>query len=227
MPNILLERFTTANRSDEFVSWWTQEHVPSACEVEGLGGEIVSFRALSFEGKYWTYRPEPELTASYVLSPSTAADELVRSGLFKSWAQDAVTRSRAEGGTAQAQCAVQVFGATSALPYQRVLIAAMDVRAEEEGEFNRWYNEDHIPQASEIPGFGSDHRRFRRIDSGIEGFGYAGGQMYVAMYEIQPDADILRAINSDEYRAWSGDFLARWRDLTSNEVSTINERVGH
>jgi hypothetical protein len=101
----------------------------------------------------------------------------------------------------------------------------MDVLPEFEEKFNRWYNGEHMVQASAIPGFGRHHLRFRRL---VNDGGYgalAEGPEYYAVYDLQEGTDLLQSINSDQYRAWSGDFLKRWRERTMREVSTIVEQI--
>ena len=107
----------------------------------------------------------------------------------------------------------------------RVLIARMDVMPEFEEEFNRWYNGEHMVQASTIPGFGRYQLRFRRL---VNDGGYgvlARGPEYYAVYDLEGETDLLLSINSDQYRAWSGDFLKRWRERTMREVSIIVEQI--
>ena len=41
-----------------------------------------------------------------------------------------------------------------------VLVVTMDVDPEDEAEFNKWYNEQHLPERMEIPGYVSA-RRFK------------------------------------------------------------------
>ena len=109
----------------------------------------------------------------------------------------------------------------------RVLIARMNADRSSTEEFNRWYNGAHMKQASSIPGYGPNHRRYQAqaFTPGNSHWPYRPHPEYTAIYEIKPETDLLRAINSDEYRAWSGDFLAQWRDRTSNEVSVLCDQV--
>ena len=34
-----------------------------------------------------------------------------------------------------------------------LLLVMMDIDPEYEGEFNRWYNEEHVPERLSVPGF--------------------------------------------------------------------------
>lgn len=63
-----------------------------------------------------------------------------------------------------------------------LLMVWTDIDAEAETEFNRWYNEEHIPRLLEVPGFLSAGR-------------YAalkGGPRYLAVYELE-DHNVLRS----------------------------------
>jgi hypothetical protein len=171
--------------------------------------------ALSLAGRYWTYERNPEFT---IILEASEHRELPDSLLGQLGGAAEPTASD------QSICTrVQIFGKDDPLAYSRVLMAQMNVTPSRLEEFHDWYNNEHIPQAGAIPGFGTDHRRFE-LESALAGEP-AHTPRFLAMYEIRDDADVMAAINSDEYRAWSGDFLARWRDGTSDEVSTICERV--
>jgi hypothetical protein len=56
-----------------------------------------------------------------------------------------------------------------------------DVDAEHEAEFNRWYDEEHVPRIMEVPGFLSAGRYVA----------LRGGPKYLAMYELE-DVGVLR-----------------------------------
>ena len=63
-----------------------------------------------------------------------------------------------------------------------LLMVWTDIDAEHEAEFNRWYDEEHLPRLLEIPGFLSAGR-------------YAalkGGPKYLAIYELE-DHNVLRS----------------------------------
>jgi hypothetical protein len=60
-----------------------------------------------------------------------------------------------------------------------LLMVYCDVAAEHEEEFNRWYNEEHIPERLSIPGV-LNAARYQAV---------AGGPKYLACYElVSPDA---------------------------------------
>lgn len=69
-----------------------------------------------------------------------------------------------------------------------VLLMMIDVKPEDEAGFNRWYNEEHIPELMALPGYLSA-RRFE-----VEG----EGQKYLAIYELEDS----KVFDTPQYKAW-------------------------
>jgi len=69
-----------------------------------------------------------------------------------------------------------------------VLLMMIDVKPEDEADFNRWYNEEHIPELMSLPGFLSA-RRFE-----VDGEGHK----FLAIYELEN----TRALDNPQYLAW-------------------------
>jgi hypothetical protein len=63
-----------------------------------------------------------------------------------------------------------------------LLMVWTDIDAEHEGEFNRWYDEEHIPRLLQVPGFLSAGR-YQAL---------RGGPKYLAIYELE-DHNVLRS----------------------------------
>ena len=57
-----------------------------------------------------------------------------------------------------------------------ILVVTMDVDPEDEAEFNKWYNEQHLPERMEIPGYVSA-RRFK-LEEG------EGALKYLCIWEL-------------------------------------------
>jgi hypothetical protein len=70
-----------------------------------------------------------------------------------------------------------------------IMLVMMEVDAEHEDEFNRWYNEEHLPERLGIPGYISA-RRFK-LEEGNEVL------TYMCIWELE-DASPLQ---SEEYKA--------------------------
>jgi hypothetical protein len=66
---------------------------------------------------------------------------------------------------------------------RHVLMALNGAKAGEEAEFERWYDDVHIPEILAVPGF-TAARRFRIVDTNVQG---SGGWTNVSLYEIETD----------------------------------------
>ena len=77
-----------------------------------------------------------------------------------------------------------------------VLVVMMDIDPSLEDEFNRWLNEEHVPERLSITGFISA-RRFRAVD---------GTPKYLALYELE-SADVF---TSAEYLHRVNDTPTEW-----------------
>ncbi len=69
------------------------------------------------------------------------------------------------------------------------LVVMMDVDPEHEEEFNRWYDEEHLPERLEIPGYVSA-RRFKLQDG-------EGVLKYLCIWELEDGSPL----ESEEYQA--------------------------
>ena len=82
-----------------------------------------------------------------------------------------------------------------------LLVVVVDVLPEHEDEFNRWYDEEHIPEKRATPGFRSARRFVSHDQPG----------RYLAVYEVD-DADV---VTNPEYMAqpmseWAKVVMATW-----------------
>ena len=90
-----------------------------------------------------------------------------------------------------------------------ILVVMMDVDPEHDEEFNRWYNDEHLPERLAIPGYVSA-RRFK-LEEG------QGVLQYLCIWELE-DASPLQ---SQEYQAQN----ARSSELRDRAHSYIRERM--
>ena len=66
-----------------------------------------------------------------------------------------------------------------------ILVVMMDVESGHEAEFDRWYNEEHLPERLEIPGYVSA-RRFK-LEEGN------GVLKYLCIWELQDESPLESA----------------------------------
>ena len=162
-----------AEMEEEFNAWYDTEHM---AERNSISGFISSRRwvfpeAKPGEGKYLaTYEldsPQALTTPEYLsyvgdnLSPWSKRC-LGKAVLFRRWALG-------ETGRAHAGMAEPAAGQARAL-----FVSLTEIPAEHEAEFNRWYDEEHLPRISAVPGV----LRARRF------FDPVGKPRYVALYDL-------------------------------------------
>src|SRR5580765_1383395 len=84
------------------------------------------------------------------------------------------------------------------------LIAAMDFSHVDSGEFNDWYDTEHIPERQRVPGFLSLQRWI-----GVE-----NPRQSVATYDLES----LAVLQSPGYRAIGGENLSPWSKRVTARV---------
>lgn len=93
-----------------------------------------------------------------------------------------------------------------------ILIVRTDVTPEMEGEFNRWYNEEHIPLLLKVPG----------VLSATRGINTGGGQKYIAVYvhenvEVQKSTAYQKVVDTD----WTKRIRPHLRNFTREIFNII------
>lgn len=162
-----------APMEEEFNAWYDTEHIPERNAIPGFRGSRrwVAPDAAPGEGRYLaTYELEsPDVLATpgylaHVGDHFTPWSKrcLGRATLFRRWALR-------ETGRAHDSLAVPSNGEARAL-----FISAGDIPPAHETEFNRWYDEEHVPLIAKVPGV----LRARRF------FDPAGKPRYVALYDL-------------------------------------------
>jgi len=154
---------------EEFNAWYDSEHLPERLSIPGFisARRWVDRGAPVGSGKYLaTYeleRPQVLETAAYL---AHVGDN------FTPWSKRCLSRCKPFRRWA---CAQILPG--DALPdaaARALFLACGDVPAEHEKEFNDWYDREHIPLLSAVPGV----LRARRF------FDPKGEPRYIALYEL-------------------------------------------
>jgi hypothetical protein len=166
---ILIAAFDyTTTHHDEFHDWYDLEHVPERQRVPGFGA-----------CERWLGTEAPNVSvATYDLD----SIGVLRSDAYKAIAYDnlSVWSKRV---TAMANRILR-FEGTQTVPGNAaapagagaVLLNAMNVAPEAEADFNRWYDEEHIPALAAVPGTLAA-RRYVSEEAG-------GSHKYVALYHL-------------------------------------------
>ena len=87
------------------------------------------------------------------------------------------------------------------------LIAAMDFTNVDAGEFNDWYDTEHVPERARVPGFLTLQRWI----------GAENPRLSVAAYDL----DTLAVLQSPEYRAIGGENPSPWSKRVTSKVKRI------
>jgi hypothetical protein len=173
---------------EEFNAWYDTEHLPERLAIPGFisARRWVARNLNPGEGKYCaTYELEtpgvlgtPEYLAHIGdhLSPWSKRC-LGKAVLFRRWACESISSGN------QRQSSVSRF----------LFVAIGDAPAEHEAEFNQWYDQEHIPLLTAVPGVISA-RRFKDP---------SGKPRYLALYELD-DASVL------ECKEWEAALQTPW-----------------
>ena len=97
------------------------------------------------------------------------------------------------------------------MPGEVILVTSVDIHPSVEQEFNRWYNEVHLPEILKCPGF----LRCSRYES-------TGGEpRYLAIYELENE-DALSTPEMQAVRGW-GDMFPYVRNFHERVYRHIYE----
>lgn len=156
----------SAAPEDEFHDWYDLEHIPERLAIPGF-----------LNAQRWIAVDNPKI--------SLATYDLDEVGVLQSPPYLAIAGANSSPWTkrtARFRKSLMRFEGTQLFPGDKtapegaaaLLLVSMNVAPEHESEFNEWYNTEHIPALSSVPGT-SCARRYR---------GIGGTQRYVALYHL-------------------------------------------
>src|SRR6185295_8430392 len=163
--------FSAANE-EEFSEWYDTEHVPERLRIPGfinavrwLGVDNPKLSLALYDLESLDVLQKPEYRA---VSPEN----------FSPWAKRLLVR----------QCRrvcrfnAEQMGTRKVAPDEAsgLLVFATNVAPEAEAEFNAWYDTEHIPRLSALPGV-LMARRFKTAGAAIAG---SGDRAYIATYHL-------------------------------------------
>jgi hypothetical protein len=181
---------------DEFNDWYDTEHVPERSRVAGF-----------LNCQRWLGADDPKISiATYDLAGlavlQSPAYRAIAYENLSPWSKRVVGRCerllRYEGE--------QTLPGDAAAPSdaQALLLNAMNVAPEYEADFNRWYDEEHIPALAAVPGV-LCARRFRAASTTL--------QKYVALYHVtSPEVCTTEAWSKAVETPWTKKIRPHMRD---------------
>jgi hypothetical protein len=180
---------------DEFHDWYDTEHVP---ERERVPGFLLCQR--------WIGATDPKV--------SVATYDLETVGVLQSPGYKAIGGENLSPWSKRVTGKVERlmrFEGDQILPGDQVppgnagglLLNSMNVDPAHEDEFNKWYNEEHIPMLGAVPGV-LCARRFRATSA---------NRRYVALYHLEtPDVQASAAWKSAASTPWTEKMRPHFRD---------------
>jgi hypothetical protein len=192
---------------DEFHDWYDTEHIPERLRVPGF-----------LNAERWIGSQKPKVSvALYDLDDvgvlHSPAYQAVGGNNGTPWTKRVTSRTqmiiRLEGEQLRPGDALAPTG-TNAL-----LLIAMNVAPEQEGEFNEWYNTEHLPQLGAVPGV-LMARRYR---------GSGATQRYAAIYHFaNADVPNSAAWKSAANTPWTERMRPHFRDLLRIDARRYTRR---
>ena len=196
---LLIAAFDFAGaHEDEFHDWYDLEHLPEREALPGFGA-----------CERWIGDADPTFSvATYDLDTV----EVLKSDAYKAiaydnlsiWSKRVTTMCRRllrfEG--------TQTFPGDAAAPEGAggLLLNAMNIAPEAEADFNAWYDEEHIPALTEVPGTISA-RRYRSDATGD------GARRYIATYHLEsPEVTKSAAWKTAIDTPWSARIRPHFQD---------------
>ena len=204
--------YSTAH-ADEFHDWYDLEHIPERRAISGFGA-----------CERWIGEEQPTLSvATYDLDSidvlRDAAYQAIAHDNLSPWSKRVTAMCkrllRFEGTQ------IAPGGAAAPEGADALLLNAMNVAPEAEQEFNAWYDEEHLPALSRVPGTLAA-RRYRSAQ------GASDAPRYVAIYHLKsPDVVRSAAWSAAIDTAWSARVRPHFRDririLTRRYVRAAEE----
>ncbi|MGB0553259.1 MAG: hypothetical protein ACPGQV_11915 [Alphaproteobacteria bacterium] len=163
--------------ADEFHDWYDLEHLPERKAVPGFG---LCERWIGDEGSNISVATYDLDSVDVMRSDAYCAIGYANSSVWTKRVTSMCTRLlRFDGSQITPGDAVAPVGAGA------LLVNAMNVAPEGEADFNAWYDEEHLPALSAVPGTLAA-RRYRARDDDPD-----RSHQYVAIYHLE-SVDVTR-----------------------------------
>ncbi|PSS29598.1 hypothetical protein PHLCEN_2v2746 [Hermanssonia centrifuga] len=209
----------TGVSEEEFTDWYDNEHVPLRVAVPAFQ---TLTRWVAADGKSPHWGASYDLT-SYEATQNPPYNTLVatRSEREKRIVQEAeiLDRRTYELWEGPLPSPSALFDKTKSAPF--TVFVSIDVKPEAEDDYNKWYDEEHIPLLSKVPGW-IRSRRFILKDSGKLGVVGKTDQSPAPKYLAVHEWASLDGKDSEEYKHAVS---TPWRERVVKDVVAYERRV--
>jgi hypothetical protein len=198
--------------ADEFHDWYDLEHIPERRSVPGFGA-----------CERWIGAEQPVISvATYDLDSinvlRSEAYASIAHGNLSVWSKRVTAMCkrllRFEGTQLTPGSAAAPDGAGG------ILFNAMNVAPSAEADFNAWYDEEHLPALSRVPGTLAA-RRYRSAEAG------GGSHRYVALYHLEsPVVTESAAWKAAVDTPWSAKMRPHFQEISFAGRLLVRERHG-
>jgi hypothetical protein len=183
----------------ELNRWYDQEHIPELLKVPGYR-TARRYRAVEGEPKY--------LAIYEIDAVADAKGEAHRRAVETPWTSKLRPHFQATNAFYDQAFPAGGFlrGPAWGQPESGLMVMRLDVTTESEPDFNAWYDQEHLPALSAVPGVIAC-RRFIALE---------GGPKYLAIYHltspaVQASAEWKQAIDTPWSARTRTGFVTRWR----------------
>jgi hypothetical protein len=187
-----------ANIEEDFNRWYDEEHLAERARIPGF---LNARRYISLQG-----------TPKYIALYDTVDAQVLQGETYLQVLNNATpwtqrVRPHFQNFVRNEYELLLTLGTLPAQPAPYVMLARLEAAPEHDTEFNDWYNTDHLPALTAVPGvYGA--RRYRAT---------AGSPKYLAVYELA-NADVPK---SDAWKKaadspWTVKMRPRYRNLATN-----------
>jgi hypothetical protein len=165
-----------ADVESEFMHWYEDEHVPAMLRRPGWN-RMRQYRCTDGQPVISVYDLDDDLATEPHLSAAPYRDQRYAAFGVRNWHARTWRQISAAGNHMERP--------------EWVNIVSVDIEASHAGEFNRWYNEVHVPEILGCPGWHAN-RRYECAD---------GEPRFLAIYDLEDDT---QPFSSPEFEAANG-----------------------
>ena len=203
---------------EEFTDWYDNEHVPLRIDVPAFQSW---HRWAALDGKHPRWAASYDLTSfKATLEPPYSTLAETRSEREKGVIKDLETLDRRTYELLPDVWPTPSASYDPAKPAPFIAFVAVEMKPEAEEDYNKWYDEEHIPLLSKCAGWVRS-RRFVLKDWSLSGTAHPEAKAppkYLAVHEWMG----MEAVNSEEYKTA---MTTPWRDRVMKEATGYELRV--